>query len=700
MKTSKAIFAVFLLILPFMIQDAIAQGRGTVDGINRSQRPEAGPPPEITFPPYETFTLKNGLKVFLVQDPRPSVTLRLLVRGGNALDNDMTGLADAVADLITNGAGSLSASEFADQIDFIGGNVGASASPDAISVVGSGLKKHFPEVLKLFGTAVMNPMYPEDEIAKYKALQISGLQASKKEADFLATYAVNKMLYGNSPLGHMPTEKSLSSISRDDIVRYHKTTFVPNNATLAVVGDLTPGELKKMLEDEFGAWKAGKDLPPPSPSMMNPKSGQVILVDRPTSVQSILRVVGPGPDYTDRDRTRAFLVNSVLGGGTGLGNRLAMNLRETHAYTYTPYSYFTANQFGGYFVAAADVRNEVTDSALVQLIYEVERMTREPITSDELDLNVKSAMGNYLMSLANPTTTAMRVQSIDFYKLPHDYYDKLVQIYSTTTTAHIQELAKKYFRKQDMNIVVVGKASEVKEKLEAFGEVQVWDEDLNPVKDVSAEDLGITAEQAWAKMLDAMGGKDNLRKVQSISQEGSGSLSFGPQTMEGAMKMTQAVPNKVYQELSVNGMTMQQQFSDGETVAVIAQGQRIPLPAEDQAKILAGSYLFPEARLDELDGSLMLKGTKSLEGKETVIVEMQLPNAPTQLYYIDRASFLPVQVAEEETTTRYFDWVEVGGGIKRPSGMVITLGPGGELKVSNLSYTVNGTVDDKIFQAP
>lgn len=700
MKTLKAFFAALLLIVPFMTQQTLAQGSGTVDGVNRAQRPLAGPPPDITFPPYETFTLSNGLKVFLVQDPRPSVTMRLLVRGGNALDNDKTGLADAVADLITNGAGKLSASEFADQIDFIGGSVSGSASPDAINVIGSGLKKHLPQVLDLFGNAVMNPTYPEDEIQKYKALQISGLEANKKEADFLATYAVAKMLYGNSPLGKMPTEASLSSITRDDIVRYHKQLFVPNNSTLAVVGDLSKSELKKMLEGKFGSWKASATLPPPAPKMMKPKGGHVILVDRPTSVQSILRVVGPGPEYTDKNRTRTFLVNSVLGGGTGLGNRLAMNLRETHAYTYTPYSYFTANDFGGYFLAAADVRNEVTDSALVQLLFEVNRMATEHVTKEELTLNVQSAVGNYLMSLANPTTTAIRVQNIDFYKLPTDYYDRLVEIYNTTTADHILELAKQFFRKADMNIVVVGKASEVKEKLQAFGDVQVWDEDLNPVKEVSADDLGITADQAWAKMLDAVGGKDNLRKIKSISQEGTGSISFGPQTMSGAVKMTQAYPNKLYQELSVNGMTMQQQFSDGESVVIIAQGNKMPLSPEDQKKAIAGNYMLSEAWLDELGGSLSLKGTKNVEGRETVIIEVQIPDASTQLYYLDRETFLPMQIEDENSSTRYFDWVKVDGGIKRPSGMLVSLGQGAELKVSNISYTINGTIDEKIFQAP
>lgn len=693
----KGLIAATLLFFPIMIQYSAAQGT-VIEEIDRTMRPQADAPPKIAFPPYETFTLKNGLKVFLVHDPRPSVTMRLLVRGGNARDGEKTGLADAVADLMTKGVGELSAADFADRIDFIGGGINASASPDAVSVSAFGLKKHLSEILPLFSKTVRQPTYPQDELDKYIAMQIDGLKANKKEGEFLSTYAVSRVLYGSaSPLGKMPSEEAYRSISRDDVVRYHNTFFIPANATLAVVGDLKRDELKNLLEKELGMWNGGTK-PTALPKVKWQGGGRVVLVDRPTSVQSLVRVIGPGPDFGDPDRPRSFILNSIFGGGTGLGNRLAMNLRETHAYTYTPYSYFAANEFGGHFMAGADVRNEVTDSAITQIIYEVNRIVNEPVGLEELELNVKSAVGNYLMSLADPNTTAMRVQSIDFYGLPNDYYDKLVAVYTGTTQQEVMRLATKYFIPDEMSLVVVGKADEVKEKLEQFGTVEVWDENLEPMKSVSASDVGITAEEAWGKMLAAMGGKDNLQKVKSIQQQGSGSFSMGPQKMEGGLKTVQSYPNKSYQELSVNGMKMVQQYVDGTNVVVMQGGSKVPLPVEDQSRMLAESHILPEAWVQDLKGTLTLKGKKTVNGKEAILVEMQLPNANGQIYYLDASTFLPIKVESEGTVVTYTGWKTVDGGIKQPDGMHMELGPGAELEVNGLTYTINGKVEDTVFQ--
>lgn len=697
MNMLKGLIAATLLFFPIMIQYSAAQGT-VIEEIDRTMRPQADAPPKIAFPPYETFTLKNGLKVFLVHDPRPSVTMRLLVRGGNARDGEKTGLADAVADLMTKGVGELSAADFADRIDFIGGGINASASPDAVSVSAFGLKKHLSEILPLFSKTVRQPTYPQDELDKYIAMQIDGLKANKKEGEFLSTYAVSRVLYGSaSPLGKMPSEEAYRSISRDDVVRYHNTFFIPANATLAVVGDLKRDELKNLLEKELGMWNGGTK-PTALPKVKWQGGGRVVLVDRPTSVQSLVRVIGPGPDFGDPDRPRSFILNSIFGGGTGLGNRLAMNLRETHAYTYTPYSYFAANEFGGHFMAGADVRNEVTDSAITQIIYEVNRIVNEPVGLEELELNVKSAVGNYLMSLADPNTTAMRVQSIDFYGLPNDYYDKLVAVYTGTTQQEVMRLATKYFIPDEMSLVVVGKADEVKEKLEQFGTVEVWDENLEPMKSVSASDVGITAEEAWGKMLAAMGGKDNLQKVKSIQQQGSGSFSMGPQKMEGGLKTVQSYPNKSYQELSVNGMKMVQQYVDGTNVVVMQGGSKVPLPVEDQSRMLAESHILPEAWVQDLKGTLTLKGKKTVNGKEAILVEMQLPNANGQIYYLDASTFLPIKVESEGTVVTYTGWKTVDGGIKQPDGMHMELGPGAELEVNGLTYTINGKVEDTVFQ--
>jgi len=697
MKLIKGKVAFIFLIFATMAETLVAQQ------IDRSQRPEADLAPEISFPPYTTFILDNGLKVFFVEDPRPLVTMRLLVRGGNAVAGEQTGLGDAVADLLTKGSGENSAQKFAEKIDFVGGSILASASEDAISLRASGLKKYIEAIAGLFAQVILEPRFPETELTKYKALQIDGLEASKKQADFIADYAVSKVLYGNAPFARMPTKEDINSISRDALLDYHKTSFSPKNSTLALVGNFSPEEAKEFVEKYFADWKSASKAPQLLSGGVKIGNQKIVLVDRPTSVQSAVRIVGPGPGYTDHDRTRAFLVNSIFGGGTGLGNRLAMNLRETHGWTYSPYSYFTANLFGGSFVAAADVRNSVTDSAIGEIIRELERMVGERVLAEELNLNVQSSVGNYLMSLANPERTAARVQNIDFYGLPSDYYDKLVDVYTTTTADDILGIARKYFQKEDMAVVVVGKASEIREDLERFGEVTLWNEDLEPIRTVSATQVGIDANDAWEKMLDAMGGKAQLQSVTALSMEGAAVLNAGPQKLQGTYKMVQAYRNKEFVELTAQfsgqSMTLFQKFTNETTAAQIQQGQKIPMSDEDVQKQIAAAHIMVEAWLNELKGGVELQGLKEIDGVEYLVVEVNREGVDEHVYYIHSQTFLPYRIEAGETVVIYSDWKEIDGGIMQPDGLTIQFGQV-EIGVSNISYTVNGTVDEKIFQAP
>jgi len=449
--------------------------------IDRTKQPVPDPPPTATFPHYEEMKLRNGMKIFLVRDERPLVTFRMLVRGGNGEDGDVPGLTDAVGELLTKGTQRRSALQFAQQLDFIGANISASTSPDAISITAGGLKRHLPTILDLFADAIKNPAYTAEELQKFQQEQITGLTSSKARSEFLAEYAVNKVLYGDTPYGRMPSEEAIMKLDPAMLKKYHDSYFVPGNATLAFVGDVSREELLRMLEGAFGDWKTGNAPTVKAPDFPGQKGRRVVLVDRPTAVQSSIRVIGKGPLLRDPERPMTYILNSILGGGTGLGNRLAMNLRETHAYTYTPYSMFDANYFKGHFVAIADVRNEVTDSALQEILFEVERIQKTPVPADELERNKQSAIGNFLMSIADPTNTAVRVQSIDFYGLPKDYYEKLTAAYDATTADHVMQLARKYLKSEDLSVVVVGKASEVKPKLERFGTVEVWNADLLPV---------------------------------------------------------------------------------------------------------------------------------------------------------------------------------------------------------------------------
>lgn len=449
--------------------------------IDRTERPAASEVALTPFPEYDTFTLGNGLRVHHVHDPRPTVTLRLLIPGGSAADGTVPGCADMVADMLTKGSGDLSASEFADAIDFLGGSIGASASVDQMSISARGLQSRILPILELFASMITSPEFDEDELAKMKKMVIEGIVASKSEASFIASEAVAGLLYKDSPLGVMPSEETINEIDRDALEEYYDEYFSPRSATLAVVSNYETEELRTLLEEHLGSWQGEEVVSLPERRFVV-EGGRLILVDRPTSVQSAIRIVGPGPFPNDEEYARTQVLGDIIGGGTGLGNRLTTNLRETHGWTYSPRAGFPSNRHAGRFTAQADVGGEVTDQAVREMLFELDRLTHEEVSIEELDLNIRSAVGRYLMSLANPDLTARRVQQLEFYDMSPGYYDDLVEIYRGTTQADIRELASRFFKRSGLSIVVVGKASQIGDSLEGFGEVELWDTDLNPIR--------------------------------------------------------------------------------------------------------------------------------------------------------------------------------------------------------------------------
>lgn len=666
------------------------------ENIDRSQQPAPDPAPEVAFPPYERFTLGNGIKVFLVRDPRPVITFRFLFRGGSGQDGDTPGLAEAVADQLTKGTASMSAQEFARRIDFVGGTINPGASADALSVTASGLRRHLPTILGLFASAVREPAFSDEELEKYRQEQITSLKAAKAQPEFLASRAVYRILFGETPYGAMPSEEALARLTPEMLRAYHDTWVVPENASLAVVGNVERAELEKILEDAFGNWRAGSPPAVQPPHFPERRGRRVILIDRPTSVQSSICVVGKGPMAGSEDRPKAYILNSILGAGTGLGNRLAMNLRETNAFTYTPYSYFDMNLYAGSFVAGADVRNEVTAAAVREMLHEIGRMRSEPVSADELDRNIQSAIGNFLLSVADPGTTAMRVQSIDFYSLPADYYNTLVAAYASTTADQISELAGRYLPVDDLAIVVVGRGVDIRSDLEQFGNVEVWDAELHPVVEHRAGESDLSGQELWDALLRALGGKEHLRAVGSTKLAGSVSVAVGGQALTGAIERIHALPNRQYQAINVMGMK-QETFIDGRQVVQIQMGTLNQLEGEALDRELEEGHLFPEAYLEETGGRVRALGRRTINGIEADCVELLYPRGGNITYYLDTETHLPVAKESAEKGVTYFsEWRSVDG-IMLPHAVTIEPQPELSFAVTDLHYELNAPVDDARF---
>jgi predicted Zn-dependent peptidase len=448
--------------------------------IDRKTRPEPAPAPAAAFPDYKEQKLANGLKVFVIEDERkPTVVFRLVVKSGSIYDDKKTGLSGFVATLLSRGTAARDAATFAQETDFIGMNLEAASGPDSLSVIAGGLTKYTDKIIELFSDAVLHPAFAKEQFAMEQRKTLSKLAAERMEPEALAGKLSGKIVFGGHPYGAYRTPETVQSITRDDLLAYHQKHFIPNNATLAIVGDVKAGTIVPLIEKAFAAWKPG-DVP--TPEMPKPPTMEGIavhLVDRRGSVQSNVIICEPGPPRANGHLPELNVLNATLGGG--FSGRLFQNLRETHGYTYGAYSAFVMNKHAGMFEATAETRNEVTTPAIRETFTEMQRMRDTPVPDAELELQRQYNVGNYLLSLENAGRTATRVQDIDLYGLPADFYKTYAKRMSEVTPAQIQELAKEYLDIEKLAVVVVGEAKEIKSDLEKIGKVFVYDTDLKPV---------------------------------------------------------------------------------------------------------------------------------------------------------------------------------------------------------------------------
>jgi len=448
--------------------------------IDRTKKPEPDPAPAASFPDYRTETLPNGLKVFVIHDDRkPTVMFRLIIRSGSIADGSKMGAASFTASLLNRGTESRDAASFALETDSLGVKVEASSGPDSISVGASGLTKYTDKILDLFSDAVLHPAFAEGQFERIQRQTLSSLEAEKQQPSSLAEKLAGKVVFGSFPYGNYLTPEDVTGLKREDLVAFHHAQFLPNNASLAVVGDVKADEILPLIQKAFGSWQKGEVPALKLPELPKIKGLTIHLVDRPGSVQSNIIVLSDAPPRNNPDLPELNVVNATLGGG--FSGRLFQNLREKHGWTYGSMSAFDYKKLAGDFEATAETRNEVTGPAVAEILKEIERIRTEPAKEEEIALQRQYNVGNYLLSLENTSRTAQRVQDIDLYGLPPDFYKTYAKRMSVVTPAQVEELAKKYLTATDVAIVVVGEAKEIKPELEKVGKVVVYDQELKPV---------------------------------------------------------------------------------------------------------------------------------------------------------------------------------------------------------------------------
>jgi zinc protease len=407
--------------------------------------------------------LPNGL-VWLFSEQRslPLVSVSLLIKGGVLRDPPgKAGLANLTALLLTQGTKRRTATQIAQEVDFLGAKLGASGSDDYISVGLRVLKKDLEPGLDLLKDVLLNPAFAPDEL-KRKVTQLkASFKTDEDDPGIIASRAFHRRLFGKNPYAHPPkgTPQDLAAIKRQDLVDFHRKFYRPNNAILTIVGDLSLEEAQEWVAKIFGEWQEAPipDLEaPPPPGVDKPEK---IIIDKNITQANILwghlGIARNNPDFYALQ-----LLNYILGGG-GFSSRLLVNIREKRGLVYSAGSTFDTGLEPGAFAIGLETKNQSAGEAVTQVIQEVEQIRSQPVSATELADAKSYLIGSFPAKMDSVAKRASLLAYVEFYGLGLDYPWRYPSLIKNLTPADLQKAAEKYLHPERYLLVVVGKESEL-----------------------------------------------------------------------------------------------------------------------------------------------------------------------------------------------------------------------------------------------
>jgi zinc protease len=440
---------------------------------------------KVKLPRAQETQLSNGAYLMVLEDHRvPSVQFEIIMIGAGGFYDPpgMPGLADTTASLMDEGTTTRSSEQIAQALDTMAATVAVSANEGSqiATVTGSALTDQFDAVLALASDILLNPSFPEKEIGLYKVRARAGLEEQRSDPNFLRQERYAKAVYGDHPASSVGlTRESLEKMTRDTFVSFHKSNYVPDHAVIGVSGDITLAEARTKFEAALKGWaKSGKPLPgvtdPPDHGAM-----KISLVNRPGSVQTAFMLGEQAIDRAHSDYDAMVVMNQILGGSNG---RLYRELRERKGYTYGVYSYTRVLRYRGDWRAQMDVRTDVTEQALRDMLAEITKMRDEPVPLDEFRDAQRSLTASFALSLENPAGLLNLYIVRQLYKFPVDYWDKYTERIAAVTPAQVQAVARKYLDPKRLQIVAVGDAARIGPNLQTSGPLEVFDDEGKPLK--------------------------------------------------------------------------------------------------------------------------------------------------------------------------------------------------------------------------
>ena len=661
-------------------------------------QPKPGPAPKINIKKPETFSLPNGLKVLVVENHKlPRVSYSLTIDNTPYAEGNKKGVDDLTSSLIGNGSTKTAKDTFNEEIDFLGANINFYSS----GASASGLSKHAKRIMELMAEGALMPNFTQDEFDKEKDKLIEGLKTQEKSVTAVASRVERVLAYGkNHPSGEYLSEETINNVSLEDVKENYRTYFVPEHAYLVIVGDVKTKDVKKLVENLFGSWTKATA---PRLSYSNPSNvqySQINFVDMPNAVQSEITILNTvNLKMTDADFFPVILANQVYGGD--FNSYLNMNLREAHGWTYGARSSigFDKNIYS-LFKANTQVRNAVTDSAVVEALKELKKIRTEKVT-DEILNNVKAGyVGKFVMQVEKPATVARYALNIETEGLPTDFYENYIKNINAVTPDDVMRVANKYFLQDNLRILVVGKGSEVIAGLESTKiPMFYFDKFGNPTEKPAMKKpvpAGVTAKTVIDAYVAAIGGDKAVKSVKSIAYTGSTTIPQAPMPLSYSSKMDSK--GRMMVELSMAGMgSIMKQVVNGNTGYMMQQGQKKVLEGEELTKMKESAVLFNETLLATKTG-VTISGIEPMNGSDAYAVV----DGDTTYYFDVKSGLKTAEASTEEqggqkmTRVTNFNDYRAVKGVKVPFNTIMNVGFELDIKMSDVK--INEDVSDADFQ--
>ncbi len=421
---------------------------------------------ELKLPPYKKVKLPNGLTLLLMeQHETPVISFNFIVKAGSTADPaGKEGLASLTAELLRKGTKTRTAAQLASELDFIGGELAASANYDSTVGAAEFIKKDIQTGVELFADALLNPTFPQTEVTKLIKQRIDGIKAAKDRAQGVIGIYYAGYLFGNHPYAR-PTqgsERTLATITHLDIARFYQNWYAPANTILAVVGDFNTAEMEKLLTDRFGAWKVKANAPVSVPEAQAFQGKKLLLVDKPDATQTFYMIGNIGIARTNADRVYINVVNTLFGGR--FTSMLNSELRIQTGLTYGARSIFDERKAKGPFIISTYTRNEKTEEAIDRTLNILKRLHENGITDDELKSAKTYIKGLFPTSLETSDQLAASIAQLEFFGLNENDVNGLYAKIDAMTMQDAQRIIKEYYPLDHLVFVLIGKASEI-EKL-------------------------------------------------------------------------------------------------------------------------------------------------------------------------------------------------------------------------------------------